>query len=156
MIAADIVNQAHRAGVALEVMAGKLLYSPPNPSNGHLLARLAQHKPEIMAFLSRRSHIHPNYDRRPLLAWAARMVEEGLSLKVPIYFAHTEKKMVATSQAARYAGHYLRVLTLSHLQLQDTNTRRWASDWWRHRGKDALAALAALKEAVDAAGTRID
>ncbi len=89
-------------------------------------------------------------ERQHLMAWAAELSEQGITLPNTVSYAEAPLRTVTTDRISWYAGHYLRTLSLSHLgQQAGRGWEPWTAAWWRGIESEALAALSTLREVVE-------
>ena len=89
-------------------------------------------------------------ERQHLLAWAVELSEQEITLPSAVSYVEAPLRTVTTDRISWYAGQYLRTISFSHLgQNLSGSWEPWTATWWRGIESEALAAMSALREAVE-------
>ncbi len=149
MNAEAVVQQARELGITLSIAGDRIRYAPKSQAPEDFIAALREHKLEIIDYLSRGpAELEPG-DHSSLLGWASEQAEQLADLSLPVTYIEAPRRTVTTTRVSWYATRYLQVIIYARQQRQRGGWGQWAPDWWKEREDEALAALAALKTALE-------
>ena len=151
MNAEAIVHRAKQLGVTLTLAGDSIRYVPKSAAPPDLITTLRKHKPEVLAYLRKNLGAPPGSETHRLLTWASRLAVKDLVLPEPITYVEVPLRSIRTERVSRYAAQYLTTVSLSHLAQRAGGWGPWTPEWWKRREDEALCALRALRNALDAA-----
>ena len=149
-IAADLITRAQRMGAKFEIMGEKVdVIRPQEPLPSALLGELRRHKDEIRAELTKRQYkfVFPHVER--LLDWALNLSEQKRVLHAPVKFLEAPLTPVQVELVSDYAARQLRTIISARIHTNAGGWDNFTPEWWQDRKGDALAALAALRDALE-------
>ena len=148
MDALAVIGKAKELGISLRADGEYIYYRPEEAAPPEFVEMLRQYKADLLACLSRQSHAESGQGIPALLAWAAELSEQGRVLSDPVSYVEAPQRTVATQRVSWYASHYLRTITSARIGQQTGGWGMFNAQWHREREKEALLALAALREAM--------
>ncbi len=91
-------------------------------------------------------------DKSGLFAWASHLSEQELVLANPVSYAEGELLTVTTVRISFYAAQYLGTISYARLQQETGGWGMFKREWWSARERQALGALANLRQALEKTG----
>ena len=89
----DLIEEARKAGVRLEVEGGKLLADPGGKLPEPLKTRIREHKPDLIRLLSASSRTDPD----PVLAASAGRLQDA-DIRIAIWVTETDAGLQVTGE----------------------------------------------------------
>ena len=129
--------------------AGVHVERPQGPLPPDILAALKKYKDEIRAELTKRQYkfVFPHVG--PLLNWASNLSEQKRVLHAPVKFLEAPLRPVQVEHVSDYAARQLRTIISARIHTDAGGWDNFTPEWWQDRKDDALAALAALRDALE-------
>ena len=149
-----LLQQAEQMGATFTVTpAGLHVERPQGPLPPDILAALKKHKDEIRAELTKRQYkfVFPHVER--LLNWASNLSEQKRVLHAPVKFLEAPLTPVQVELVSDYAARQLRTIISARIHTDAGGWDNFTPEWWQDRKDDALAALAALRDALEGSQT---
>ena len=176
-----ILDRARVLGLTLTVSQGKIRYAPMSCTPVDFLRILQENKQELLAFLSREQDLSPgrctqnpqnpqnsrelqNLRQRSgpdldtpaeLLAWATELSNRDIELASPVTYIEAPLRRITTARVSYYVSIYLRTVTSARIHRNSGGWGSWTPQWWQEREDEAIRALTALREAVEATGQEV-
>jgi hypothetical protein len=153
-----LINQAQSLGAKLWADGENLKLDIPEDFPDSLIGLLRENKGEIMTYflnmdaqrLSNAGCL--NYDLPGLLAWASNLSSQKIILEEPIFFLEAEMRPVQVFNISSYAARQLTAIASSRLWQPEGGWSTFTSEWWQEREKDAVNALANMRQALNIKG----
>jgi|WetSurMetagenome_2_1015567.scaffolds.fasta_scaffold17808_3 hypothetical protein len=149
MDAEAILQRANELGITLTLHGDRIRYSPKSLTPDDFVETLREHKAEVMAYLRERGQAQESSD---LLAWAAHLAEENMTLSEPIRYIEVTQRAVTTCRVSWYATHYLGVIAYARLEQGNGGWGMFQPSWWQEREQEAVVALGYLRNALTQKG----
>ena len=89
----------------------------------------------------------PHVER--LLDWASNLSEQRRVLDEPVKFLEAPLRPVQVERISDYAARQLRTIISARIHTDAGGHGIFTPEWWQDRKDDALAALAALRDALE-------
>jgi hypothetical protein len=147
--AETILQRANELGITLTLHGDRIRYSPKSLTPDDFVETLREHKAEVMSYLRQRGQIQGLPD---LLAWAAQLAEDNMTLVEPIRYVEVLTRMVTTCRVSWYASHYLGVIAYARLSKSNGGWGIFQPIWWQAREQEAIHALDNLRKALTQRG----
>ena len=139
--------------IRLEPQGDRLIADGPNDAmTEDLLDGLRRHKAELLAYFSRESYEALKSGIPGLLAWASELSDQDLVTPDQVSYVEAPLRTVSTERVSWYASHYLRTIISARIGQQIGGWGMFDARWRREREKEAISALAALREAMRSNG----
>ena len=143
MDAVAVISECASRGLTLQPDGDALVVRPSALLDDELRAAIRTNKVEVLTRLREK--------QCTLLVWAKDIALEGLTLPTPITFKESPPVSVTTDRVSFYAAKYLTTIVTARTAQETGGWGQFAATWHRGCEREALAALQALRDAIDTA-----
>ena len=149
--ALEIVHRVRLLGADLLVDGDRLQLDAPSDFPEELIDQIREHKADVLKLVVNQAHEEnlQDSDIEELLAWATGLSDRDIVLDDKVAYVEAPLCTVTTSRISFYARTYLRTIAASRVCQTTGIWRPPTPEWWQERETEAVAALIALREALE-------